>query len=132
MLKKLSVIIFSLILFFTFPKISYAKEDFLIDVFSEFNFQENGNSYVTNTIFIKNLSSSFYAKNYTFTLSASYPKNIKASDENGKLPVFQNKYNEATEVRVEFPNPVTGKGETKSFVITYEDASLAVKSGDTW
>ncbi len=109
-----------------------AKENFSVNSATEYKFFENGTADITNTVTIKNTSSQFFAKDYTLTLSGVSPKNIKATDSKGKLSTFTLADNDVTKVRIEFPEPLTGMGKSRTFVVTYEDSTLAQKSGDVW
>jgi len=124
----LSLLLLSLIIA---PNVA-ASENFTVDANVEYKIQESGVTTVTNTFSVKNNTSELFSKNYVLNLTGVNPKNLKAFEGGDQLSVFSQQENDYISVRIEFPNPVTGIGKERTFVITYEESSFALKTGEVW
>ena len=113
-------------------QVSQAKNDFGLTTIAEYKVEDTGKTQVTNTITIKNTTSQLLAKSYTLSLSGIEPKNIKAFEEGKKLSVFQLTEGDSVKLRVDFEDTLPGIGKARTFVITYEEETLATKTGDVW
>src|SRR3989344_286296 len=132
MIKRL---LFLLIFFYLTTQslqVSRASNEFAITTTAEYKVEVTGITQVTNTITVKNTTSQLLAKSYTLTLSGIEPKNIKAFEEGKKLSVFQLTEGDSVKLRVDFEETLPGIGKARTFVITYEEDTLATKTGDVW
>ena len=129
MFKKL-IFIFLLTLFFNQPV--KAESIFAVDANVEYKVLESGSTAVTHTITITNNSTYDYAKSYLFELSNLEPKNLKAFEEGSPIPSQLKKEDEKYTLDFNFTTPLTGKGRSRTFIITYEEENLALHSGEVW
>src|SRR3990172_9385140 len=132
MFKRVLFFLIFLFLFSQSQKIAYAINDFSVTTFAEYKVEETGKTQVTNTKTKKNSTSQLLAKSYTLNISGGKPKNIKAFEEGKKLSVFQLTDADSTKLRVDFEDTLPGIRKTRTFIITYEEDSLATKTGDVW
>jgi len=122
-----------LVLSLIIPHNVNASENFTVDANVEYKIQTKGKATVTNTITIRNITSDYYGKSYVFYLNGINPKNLKAYEEGKPLSTFSQSEKENTlAVTLEFPKAVAGKGKSRTFIVTYEEDSLAEKTGDVW
>jgi len=121
-----------ILLFLLFPNTIFAVNNFNIDENVEYKVQESGNTFVTHTITIQNESTYDYAKNYILELSNLKPTNISACEKGTQIPLELKTSNEKNIIDVRFDKPVTGKGSSRTFVVTYEEPNLASLNGDVW
>lgn len=135
-MKRLSfsvaLVISFISLYFLNTRTILADSDFETSSNIEYKFQEDGRAYVTNTITIKNKSSNLYAKSYSITLNSLRPENIKAYEKGIPINFTKEETNDSTKITLSFSEPAAGIDKTKKFVVTYEDSTLAVKSGEVW
>lgn len=133
--KTLYISFFSLILFinfFLFPKHILATENFTVDTNADYKVQKTGTVSITNTITIRNNITTSFAKSYILTLSSQKPDNIKVFADGKELtPVIEKKDNKIS-VQIDFGAAALGKGSTQTFIVTYDDKTLAVKTGEVW
>src|SRR3989344_5068054 len=132
MLRKILFSIFFLIAITFFPKTAIADDNFQTSVNTEYKVQEDGKTIVTNTISIQNKKSDFYPKSYVLTLSGVSPENIKAYESGNLLKISEGRNNSETQININFIEKSVGIGNVKTFVVSYEDKTLAQKSGEIW
>ncbi|MFC1600654.1 transglutaminase family protein [Patescibacteria group bacterium] len=131
MLKKAILIIF--ILFFSISA-NTVQADAIYETNTNIEYKvfEDGNTAVSHTITLKNNTSYEYATNYLITLTNIKPNNLKAYESGSPIPfeVKQNEYNYT--ISLNFNEPLVGKGKTRTFLVTYEEESIAELSGEVW
>jgi hypothetical protein len=132
MKKIIASFFLSFLPFFYLFSVLYAQSNFEITENNEYKVQDSGTTQVTDTISIKNLGSNFYPKQFILTLSKISPENIKAYETGRLLKVDQEKNDDITTLKITFDQVTVGKENTKTFVVTYEDKSLAKKTGEIW
>ncbi|MBN1970378.1 MAG: transglutaminase family protein [Candidatus Delongbacteria bacterium] len=120
------------ILLFTFPKFSFAQENYEVNANIEYKALENGTTAVTHTITLKNKTTYEYAKNYVFELSNIEPYNIKAYESGSPIPLQINKEGDKFLLTLNFPEPLVGKDKSRTFIVTYEENHLSKLSGEVW
>ena len=119
-------------LFLTFPKEVYAEGEFAIDTSAEYKIQDSGKTLVTQTITIENLFSNIYATSYSLVLDNIDPQNPKAHLGSKELALTSHKEADKTTLDVNFNDAVVGKGKKTTFVVTFENSSFAVRTGEVW
>lgn len=128
------VLLFSFFtLFFTFNA-SYVKAEgeFTTDYVVTYTVKETGITTVTNKITLTNVFSNLYATSYTIILDSITPTNIKAYDENGSLEVSQVKDDKTTKIEILFKDTVVGKDKSRTFYVSFDESSFAVRTGEVW
>ncbi len=133
MLKKLLVFLFFCIILnslFIIP--AYAEGEFKTDVDVTYKVQESGITTVTNKITLENLFTDFYATAYTFILDNIKPINLTASEATKNLPLEVNSEGTKTNIVISFPDTKVGKGVKRVFSVSYDDPTIAQRTGEVW
>jgi len=131
-MKLRLIFLLFLIIFLFFSKKIYAVFNFNVVVNAEYFIEENGKTKVTNSFSIRNNTSDFYTKSYLLKIEGFIPKNLKAFENGKELSTFYEKKEDLISIRIEFPEPVVGKGKERNFIVTYEQDSFATKIGEVW
>ena len=132
MFKKIATGFFLFFAFLLFTKPSHASENFLTSATIEYKVHEDGNTTVTNTITIKNLTSKIQATDYILSLENLEPINPRAYQTGSELFVGQTREDNVIKLKIIFDEPVVGIGNLRTFVITYESNTFALKTGKVW
>jgi hypothetical protein len=109
-----------------------ASENFLVDAKFEYKLDESGKCAVTNILSIKNITSDFYSKSYILRLNSLNPKAIKVFESGNQLKFEEENINDNTNIKIDFKEKIIGKGQTRTFVIIYEEENFASKTGEVW
>lgn len=126
----LGFIIFFLILIT--PKNVYAQEEFIIDVNVNYSIQSTGITKVTHTISLENAQSNLYAQSYLLSLENINPINPQSFEGNKQLSLTKTEKGNTVSLQVEFDDAVVGKGKIRTFIIAFEEASFASRTGEVW
>jgi len=124
--------IFLFCLLFTSPIIVNAEGEFTTDYDVTYEVRETGATEVINKITLTNVFSNLYATSYSVVLDSMSPKNIKAFDLNGPLEVNEVINASKTSLEVRFKDQVVGKDKSRTFWISFEESSFAVRTGEVW
>lgn len=129
--------LFSLFLFFIFPKTAYAQGNKCADQFEikyDVNYQvfENGQTKVIQDVALKNKTDECRATEYTFAVSLKDLKNIQASDSLGPITPKVETDNDKTQIKILFNNAVIGKDKILFFKLSFETTQLATRTGLIW
>jgi len=110
-----------------------ADNNYAIDSTVSFKVDDSGNTLVSHSFTLENLTSDLYATTYTLTLQDIAANNVSAVDDKGNAIPFQVQNNGTSlDIKLTFADAVAGRGQTRHFTISYENSSLAVKTGDVW
>lgn len=132
-LKKFILAFISSIFFFPLLILpAQAEGEFLVDSLVEYKVETNGQTQVTYTITLENVFSNLYAKTYSLILENIEPQNIKAFDNSGELTVKSEKEDNKINIRINFNDPLVGKGKQRTFYLSYQTGDLARKTGEVW
>ena len=137
MLKKffhLLVVLFLLFAFYFSYVFDFVKAEgeFTTDYVVTYSVKDTGITTVTNKITLTNVFSNLYATSYSIILDSMNPNNIKAFDDNGPLEVVKTTNDKQTNIEVKFKNPVVGKNNTRTFYVSFEESSFAIRTGEVW
>lgn len=111
----------------------FAENEFNVDTNVVYDIQPGGKTVVTHEITLENNFSNLYATTYTLSLENIDAANIKAFSNTGVgYPVETGKIDNATNIKVSFPDNTVGKGAQRRFSIVYENLSFAVRTGEVW
>lgn len=132
-LKKILFVFLGLLLgYFAVTKV-YAANEFSVDSNVIYDIQDNGKTMVTHEVSLENNFSDLYATTYSLGLQNIDVSNVKAvSDKGVSFPVDISKNDDATTIKVSFPDASVGKGVVRHFNISYENSSFAVRTGEVW
>jgi transglutaminase-like putative cysteine protease len=128
-------IFFSLVislLFLSLPKTLYSQSEFLSDVTVDYVVSDHGTTTVTYDVILTNNVSDLYATNYTLTITGANPINPKAMQDSKPLSLDVEANKDATNLKVNFTDSVVGKGNQRHFSLTFEDNTIATKTGEVW
>lgn len=132
MIKKFWSLFFSFLLLICSTTSVSAEGEFRTDVDVTYKVQESGITTVTNKITLENLFSDFYATAYTFILNNIKPVNFTASEGNKKLPLEVKNDGSKTNLVISFPDAKVGRGVKRIFSISYDDPTIAQRTGEVW
>ncbi len=124
------IILLFFILLISFSKKANAQENFTVTANIEYQIDLNGTTKVTNTITIINNIPEFYSRSFIFRISGLNPKNIKVYEQGRTLNFFRETKNNVVDLTIDFEKPVVGKGASRTFIVTYEDETIAEKLGE--
>jgi transglutaminase-like putative cysteine protease len=122
-------IIFTIFGFFSEPV--QAKE-FTSNYEVTYDVQESGITRVEQNIDLKNLTSEFYAHEYTLTVNSETIENISASDSRGRIEPQIERGSYQTKITLAFNSKVVGSGSIQSFRIAYDSKEFASNHGQVW
>lgn len=132
-MRKLFVFLFALCtMYFVLCTGVRAEGEFSTDLDVTYSVRETGITEVTNKVTLTNVFSNLYATSYTIVLDSINPTFVKAYDLNGPLEVIKNLDDKKTSIQVKFKDQVVGKDESRTFWISYEESSFAIRTGEVW
>jgi hypothetical protein len=114
------------------PNQSKAQETFATSANIEYKIHKSGVTTVTNIISIRNLTSDTFSASYIFNLNNLSPQNIKVFESGNELKTSQLSRLNENELTINFDEKIVGIGKMRTFVVTYEDKTLATRTGEVW
>ena len=134
---KLNIFLFFFLIFafpfYFFPQMVHAEDAFAVDSNVTYKVDESGKTSVNYDITLENLYSTLYAKTYALTLQSTEASNISAVDDNGnQIPETSTVNGNDLTINLAFKNAVVGKSAKRHFLISYQNSSFAVKTGEVW
>lgn len=132
LIRKIFCLLFLFVVFSAVkPQVLLAGSDFNIDSAVKYEFNQDGEAYVSNRITLENKVSTVFAKSYSISLQNVYPKNINVTDDNNNSYIFtKSDDGEYTNIKIEFPDSLVGKGVSRKFLITYFSNAYSRKYGE--
>lgn len=124
-------ILFSIFLFFIIfnkPALAVGNGRFSVSYDIKYIVQETGMTTVNQTVILKNLTSNYYATEYSSKIVDEKIANIRGFDALGPLKTEVVSSN----LKVLFNDKVYGLGKTYRWTLSYETPELAKKSGRIW
>jgi transglutaminase-like putative cysteine protease len=110
-----------------------AEGEFSTDLDVTYKVNESGITEVINKVTLTNLFSNLYATSYSIVLDSINPANARAySAEGTAYSLNKITDNDKTTLRIEFPDTVVGKDKSRTFYISFEESSFAVRTGEVW
>lgn len=114
-------------------RVAHAQSEFSVDANVNYNVQNSGKTLVTHNITLENNVSDLYATAYSLSLENITAQNIKVYDNKGTQYNFDiQKSGSTITIKITFPDSVVGRGQKRDFIISYENNSFAVKTGEIW
>jgi transglutaminase-like putative cysteine protease len=127
------VFLFSLIsIHFSLITVALAEGEFRTDYEVTYTVNNSGITTVTNKITLTNVFSNLYATSYSIILDSITPTNIKAFDEKGALELNKNVTDKQTSIEIKFNEPVVGKDKSRTFWVSFDESSFAIRTGEVW
>jgi len=131
--KKFLFFLFScIVLSSVFIVPTHAEGEFKTDVDVSYKVQESGITTVTNKITLENLFTDFYATAYTFILDNIKPINLTSSQDGKNLPLDVKTEGTKTNIVISFPDTKVGRGVKRVFSVSYDDSTIAQRTGEVW
>lgn len=132
MLKKLFATFITIFIFSFFAQSVFAKGEFASSYGVTYSVNENGQTFVSESISLKNLTDRFYASNFSLTISAGDVEDVSAFDSQGSLKTSVRKENGKTIIDVEFSQQVVGLGKKYDWTLNFKSDDFASKQGKVW
>lgn len=130
---KLLILIFVSISVVVIPtSLEASEEDFFIDINITYQISESGKTTVKNDITIENASTYSLAKSYSLELAGIEPLEPSAVEGDKKLEIRESRIGGVSTLIVPLEEPVIGKGESRTFTISYIENSFAKQNGEIW
>ncbi len=131
-LTRIALILFFFILSMVGVRGNIWAAEFLFDYDVYYTVNQNGNTDVQQNILLTNLSTHYYAENFTLTISSEQISQVSASDTFGKILPKVEKQNGQTSLIIPFNKAAIGVNKQLPFSIYYKAADIAVKKGRIW
>lgn len=122
--------VFSFLLFL--PKNAWAVNEFSSSYDLTFEVKYDAKTFVSENIHLKNLTTNYYASEYTLILGTDKIEQIEAFDGLGPLKINVEKASEQTKIRVQFNEKIVGLGNVLNWTLTYQSSEIAKKLGRIW
>lgn len=134
MFKKILLFFFVFLLFAVRCPLSAvsAEGEFTVDSNVEYKVTSSGITHVTHSIILENVLSDLYATSYKLQLENIKADNIRSFDDKGNFDTQTDMVGDAIIIKVNFSDPLVGKGKQRHFKIAYDASSLAQKTGEVW
>jgi len=130
-MKRFCLVCLLIVFLFT-PQTTRANENFQISQNLHYQVQESGRLTVTQKISLTNKLADIYATQYSLSLQEVKIANVRAHDDGGVIQPEVNRADRVTTIKLNFNQPVVGKGKTLNFTLQYEAANLVQKNGQIW
>ena len=130
-MKKLILIAVALFIFVT-TDVQAQESDFSVDADVVYEVDTDGVAKVTHNITIENNVTEKHATNYRFDLDGIDPQNIIATQGDTILDVNTITTSGTESMIIDFEDYVVGKDEKREFSFSYNDESVATRTGEVW
>ncbi len=131
LLSTISTIL--LFIFIILPVASYAAaEEFATSYDIIYDVGLDGVTEVTEKITLRNLTSQYYATQFSLTIGATQISDVFATDPAGPLEVKQEQKGTSTSLTVKFNQQVAGKDKLLPWTLKFKSKDFASKLGKVW
>jgi transglutaminase-like putative cysteine protease len=113
------------------PSPAHATSEFTTAIRSTYHIQADGSGSVLHEIDIRNNLAYIYTREYTLAIGSDRLTHLKATGENGTLPMVVDQNGNATTMTVTVPTPVIGKDKVLHLEISYAAPDLAENLGQS-
>jgi transglutaminase-like putative cysteine protease len=110
----------------------YAAEEFGTSYDVTYDVSLDGVTTVTEKVTLKNLTSEYYATNFSLTIGSTAITDVTASDSSGALETNVEKKGTSTTITVKFNQQVVGAGKTLPWTLSFKSRDFASKQGSVW
>ena len=111
---------------------AFAADEFATAYDVTYDVGLNGITTVTEKVTLKNLTSQYYATQFSLTIGATKITDISASDSSGPLEVTTIQEGTATTITVKFNSQVAGLGKELPWTLTFKSSDFASNQGKVW
>ncbi len=130
-MKKLFCIGLFLFLFFI-PSTVFAENEFSTSYNTSYDVGPDGITDVANKITLKNLTSKFYASDFTLIIGSTTVSDVSATDEGGSMETKVDKKANNTIINLKLNQQVAGIDKTQIFTLKYKSKDFADNFGKVW
>jgi transglutaminase-like putative cysteine protease len=110
----------------------YAADDFATSYDVNYDVGSNGITTVTEKVTLKNLTSQYYATQFSLTIGATQISDVSASDASGPLEVTQEQKGTSTTLNVKFNQQIAGEGKELPWTLKFNSKDFASAQGKVW
>ncbi len=133
MRKVLYLVISLLIASYLFiPSPVLADNEFSTSYDVKYDVSPDATTEVTQTITLKNLTSKYYASQFTLTTGSTTLTDVSAASQRGPLDVTVDKKDNKTNLTVKFGDQIVGIGKSQTFSLKFKSNDFAESIGKTW
>jgi len=132
LIKVLLFFAFSLLTFHFSLTPALAAEEFATSYDVTYDVGLDGVTTVTEKISLRNLTSQYYATQFSLTIGATQITDVVASDPSGPLEVKQETKGSATTLGVRFNQQVAGQGKVLNWTLSFKSKDFAGRVGKIW
>lgn len=111
---------------------AHAQEEFSTSVVATYDVSENGSTLVSHEITLTNNLSTVHATSYVFSSGGQEIQNISVLQQGKVLPFLTNNQENGTVIKIDFPDAVVGRGNSRTFIVSYNDKGIATRNGNVW
>lgn len=131
-MKKVFISFLSLVIFCLVSTTALAENEFSTSYDVAYDISADGVTEVTQKITLKNLTSQYYASNFTLTIGSTTVSGIVASDPSGQMETKVEKQNNKTVITAKLNQQVVGVDKTQTFTLKFKSNDFAQVIGKTW
>lgn len=131
-MRRVLVLLFLFIVSLSFPIFAHADSSFISSSDVTYEVDAKGITTVTHNITLENAVTDLYATSYSLSLEGTKPINPQASEGLRILPLTTSQDGDKTTIKITFLDAVVGKGKQRHFSLTFQDNTLATKTGEVW
>jgi len=132
MLKKVALLVCIVLSLIISPRGALAENEFAASYDVNYSVGNDGVTIVTQKITLKNLTSQYYASNFTLTISSTNISDISATDDSGPMEVKTETKADKTTMNIKFNQQVAGIDKSQTFTLKFRSTDFATKNGKTW
>jgi transglutaminase-like putative cysteine protease len=129
--KILGLFLFCLAFLFL-PRTTLAADEFSTAYDVTYEVGSDTLTNVTQKVTLKNLTSQYYASNFTLTIGSTTITDVTASDDSGQMETKVEHKDNKTSIVVKFNQQVAGVGKEQGFTLKFKSKDFADMVGKTW
>ncbi len=111
---------------------AFADNEFESSYTVTYDVDKTGITTVAQKVVLKNLTSQYYASDFTLTIGSTTISGITASDDAGPMETKVNKEDGKTAITVKFNQQVVGLDKQQDFTLKFQTRDFAERVGKTW
>lgn len=131
-MKKVVAFLIFAVIFLVYPKNAFAEKEFSTSYDVTYEVEEDASTQVTQKVTLKNLTSQYYASDFTLSVGSTSVSDIKASDETGVMESKTEVKDGKTAITVKFNQQVVGVGKNQNFTLKYRSRDFTQVTGKVW
>ncbi|MDO8498647.1 MAG: transglutaminase-like domain-containing protein [bacterium] len=117
---------------FKFSQPVLAASEFTTTYDVTYEVGNDGVTLVTQKVNLKNLTSQFYASNFTLSIGSTTVSEVSASDGAGSMEASVDQKSNKTSITLKFNQQIAGVGKTQDFTLRFKSTDFAQHLGKTW